>query len=104
MEQKILRILEKDGKATVKEIATELGVNEKEVENIINIIKAKNIKAIIIRNINKIFIKHPKNSNSHQKQQFCHSLYQQHIILRYPLHKLRLVNQKTLANPYFQKN
>ena len=35
MEQKILRILEKDGKATAKEIAEQLSVNEKEVEKTI---------------------------------------------------------------------
>lgn len=35
MEEKILNLLEKDGKATAKEIAEELGISEKEVENII---------------------------------------------------------------------
>ena len=35
MEQKILRILEKDGRATAKEIASELSLEEKEVERII---------------------------------------------------------------------
>lgn len=35
MEQKILKILEKDGKATAKDIAAQLGADENEVENII---------------------------------------------------------------------
>ena len=43
MEQKILRILEKDGKATAREIATQLSVDEKEVENIIADLEEKGI-------------------------------------------------------------
>ena len=43
MEQKILRILEKDGRATAKEIANELCVEEKEVEGIIADLEEKGI-------------------------------------------------------------
>ncbi len=43
MEQKILKILEKDGKATAKEIASQLALDEKEVENIIINLEEKGI-------------------------------------------------------------
>lgn len=43
MEQKILKILEKDGKATAKEIASQLALDEKEVENIIVNLEEKGI-------------------------------------------------------------
>ena len=43
MEQKILSILEKDGRATAKEIAIELGTDEKTVENIISELEDKGI-------------------------------------------------------------
>ncbi len=43
MEQKILKILEKDGKATAKEIAAQLALDEKEVENTIANLEEKGI-------------------------------------------------------------
>ena len=43
MEQKILSILEKDGRATSKEIALELSIDEKTVENIISELEDKGI-------------------------------------------------------------
>ena len=43
MEQKILKILEKDGKATAKEIAAQLALDEKEVENTIAELEEKGI-------------------------------------------------------------
>ena len=43
MEQKILKILEKDGKATAKEIAAQLALDEKEVENTIAGLEEKGI-------------------------------------------------------------
>lgn len=43
MEQKILRILEKDGRATAKEIANELCADEKEIEAIITDLEEKGI-------------------------------------------------------------
>ncbi len=43
MEQKILEILEKDGRATAKEIARELSLNEKDVERIIAELEEKGI-------------------------------------------------------------
>ena len=43
MEQKILRILEKDGRATAKEIANELCADEKEIEAIIADLEEKGI-------------------------------------------------------------
>ena len=43
MEQKILKILEKGGKATAKEIAAQLALDEKEVENTIAELEEKGI-------------------------------------------------------------
>lgn len=43
MEQKILKILEKDGKATAKEIAAQLALDEKEVEKTIAELEEKGI-------------------------------------------------------------